>query len=120
MEIICRSIDFPRGSEFTLASGGPQNGGKITGMDILEFRGINEPAGWLVARVWDSPYLIKLINYLSNWINHQINSTNHSINLINNVIKHLSNLLNHLIKLVNYLFNLINHLINLSNHLINS
>ena len=36
-----RSIDFPRGSEFTWAPEGPQNGGKMTGMDILEFRDIN-------------------------------------------------------------------------------
>ena len=34
-------IDFPWGSEFIGASGGPQNGGKMTGMDILEFRDIN-------------------------------------------------------------------------------
>ena len=40
---ICWSIDFPGGSEFTLASGGPQNGGKMTGMDILEYRDINGP-----------------------------------------------------------------------------
>ena len=40
---ICQTIDFPGGSEFTRASGGPQNGGKMTGMDILEFRDINGP-----------------------------------------------------------------------------
>ena len=38
---ICRSIGFLGGSEFTRASGGPQNGGEMTGMDILEFRDIN-------------------------------------------------------------------------------
>ena len=36
-------VDFPGGSEFTRASGGPQNGGKMTGMDILEFTDINGP-----------------------------------------------------------------------------
>ena len=41
---ICRSIGFPGDSEFTRASGGPQNGGKITGMDILELSDINGPA----------------------------------------------------------------------------
>ena len=40
---ICRSIDFPGGPEFTGASGRPQNGGKMTGMGILEFRDINQP-----------------------------------------------------------------------------
>ena len=40
---IFRSINFPGGSEFTWLSGGPQNGGKMTGMDILEFRDINGP-----------------------------------------------------------------------------
>ena len=40
---ICRSINFLGGSEFTRAPGGPQNGGKMTGMEILEFRDINGP-----------------------------------------------------------------------------
>ena len=40
---ICRSIDFPGVSEFTRASGGPQKGGKMTGMEILEFRDIKQP-----------------------------------------------------------------------------
>ena len=31
------------GSEFTQAFGGPQNGGKMTGIDIREFGDINEP-----------------------------------------------------------------------------
>ena len=35
---------FPVGSDFTHASDGHQNGGKKTGMDILEFRDINGPA----------------------------------------------------------------------------
>ena len=40
-----RSNNFPaRGSEFIWASEGPQNGGKMTGMDILEFRDINSLA----------------------------------------------------------------------------
>ena len=34
---------LPRGSEFTRASEGPQNGGKMTGMDVLEFKDINGP-----------------------------------------------------------------------------
>ena len=34
---------FQGGSEFTWASEGPQNGGKMTGMDLLEFRDINGP-----------------------------------------------------------------------------
>ena len=34
---------LPRGSEFTWASGGPQNGVKMTWMDILEFRDIDGP-----------------------------------------------------------------------------
>ena len=38
-----RSIDFPGLSEFNRASEGPQNGGKMTGMDLLEFRDINGP-----------------------------------------------------------------------------
>ena len=38
-----RSIDFPGLSEFNRASEGPQNGGKMTGMDILQFRDINGP-----------------------------------------------------------------------------
>ena len=38
-----RSSDFQGGSEFTRASEGPQNGGKMTGMDVLEFRDINGP-----------------------------------------------------------------------------
>ena len=37
------SIDFTGGSEYTRASEGPQNGGKMTRMDILEFRDINGP-----------------------------------------------------------------------------
>ena len=37
------SIDFPGGSEFSPSSEGLQNGGKMTGMDILEFRDINGP-----------------------------------------------------------------------------
>ena len=40
---ICRSINFPDGSEFPRAPGGPQNGGKITVMDTLEFKDINGP-----------------------------------------------------------------------------
>ena len=32
-----------RGSEFTRASEGNQNGGKITGLDLLEFRDIDGP-----------------------------------------------------------------------------
>ena len=36
-----RSIAFPGMSEFNRASEGPQNGGKMTGMDVLEFRDIN-------------------------------------------------------------------------------
>ena len=39
----CRSNNFPGGSEFTRASEGHQNGGKMTGMDVLEFRDINGP-----------------------------------------------------------------------------
>ena len=35
------SNDFPGGSELTRASEGPQNGSKMTRMDILEFRDIN-------------------------------------------------------------------------------
>ena len=38
------SNDLPGGSEFTQASEGPQNGGKMTGMGILEFRDINGQA----------------------------------------------------------------------------
>ena len=38
-----QSRDFQGGSEFIWASEGPQNGGKMAGMDILEFRDINEP-----------------------------------------------------------------------------
>ena len=34
---------LPGCSEFTPASGGPQKGGKMTGMDILEFRDIDGP-----------------------------------------------------------------------------
>ena len=37
------SIDFPGMSEFNRASEGPQNGGKMTGIDLLEFRDINGP-----------------------------------------------------------------------------
>ena len=36
-----QSIDFPGLSKFNRASEGPQNGGKMTGMDVLEFRDIN-------------------------------------------------------------------------------
>ena len=36
-----RSSNFQGGSEFTRASEGPQNVGKMTGMDVLEFRDIN-------------------------------------------------------------------------------
>ena len=43
LEKCWRSSDFPGGSEFTRASEGPQNGGKMTGMDVLEFRDINGP-----------------------------------------------------------------------------
>ena len=54
---------LPRGSEFTRASEGPQNGGKMTGMDVLEFRDINGPdpmpkygAIWSIGcLVWISP-----------------------------------------------------------------
>ena len=35
---------FQGGSDFTRATERPQNGGKMTGMDILEFRDINGPA----------------------------------------------------------------------------
>ena len=37
-------IDFQGGSEFSRASEGPQNGGKMTGMGIPEFIDINGPA----------------------------------------------------------------------------
>ena len=58
-----RSIDFPGLSEFNRASEGPQNGGKMTGMDLLEFRDINGPdpmpkygAIWSIGcLVWISP-----------------------------------------------------------------
>ena len=40
---IWRSNNFPGGSEFPRASEGPQNCGKKTGLDILEFRDINGP-----------------------------------------------------------------------------
>ena len=40
---IWRSIDFPGGSQFILASEGPQKGGKMTVMDLLEFRDIYVP-----------------------------------------------------------------------------
>ena len=40
---ICRSINFPGDSIITWAPGGPQNGGKMTWMDILEFRDISGP-----------------------------------------------------------------------------
>ena len=36
----CRSINFPGAQNLP----GPQNGGKMTGMDILEFIDINGPA----------------------------------------------------------------------------
>ena len=38
-----RSNNFPGVSTFSPASEGPQNGGKLTRMDILEFRCINGP-----------------------------------------------------------------------------
>ena len=41
---ICRSIDFLGGSKFTRASGGPQNGGKMTGMDYLNLEILT---GWV-------------------------------------------------------------------------
>ena len=37
------SNDFLGGSEFTRVSDRAQKGGKMTGMDILEFRDINGP-----------------------------------------------------------------------------
>ena len=43
LEKCWRSSELPGGSEFTRASEEPQNGGKMTGMDILEFRDINGP-----------------------------------------------------------------------------
>ena len=43
-EFFWQSNDFPRGSKFSRASEGPQNGSKATGMDIPVFRDINGPA----------------------------------------------------------------------------
>ena len=40
---IWRYNDLPEGSEITRASEGPQNGGKMNGMDKLEFTDINWP-----------------------------------------------------------------------------
>ena len=37
-------IDFPWWSEFNQASEEPQNGGKMTGMDKLEFKGMEHAA----------------------------------------------------------------------------
>ena len=36
--------DFPGGSKISQASERPQNGGKMTGMDIPEIKDINRPA----------------------------------------------------------------------------
>ena len=41
---VWQSTNFPGKSQFTRASEGPQNSGKMTGMVILEFRDINGPA----------------------------------------------------------------------------
>ena len=43
LETKWQSTNFQGGSEFTRASEGPQNGGKMTGMDLLEFRDIKGP-----------------------------------------------------------------------------
>ena len=43
LENFWRSNDFQVGSDFTRASEGPQNGGKMTGIDLLEFKDINGP-----------------------------------------------------------------------------
>ena len=71
-----RSINFPGLSKFNGASEGPQNGGKMTGMDLLEFRDINGPdpmpkygAIWSIGcLVWISPcpsiFRVKGTNFL--------------------------------------------------------
>ena len=61
------SNDLPGGSEFTQASEGPQNGGKMTGMDLLEFRDINGPkngAIWSIGcQGWIAPAGLFRVNY---------------------------------------------------------
>ena len=70
-----RSINFPGLSEFNRSSEGPQNGGKMAGMELLEFRDNNRPdpmpkygAIWLIGyQGWipaPSIFRVKLFSFI--------------------------------------------------------